>query len=159
MGGAVAQRLALDRPERVRRLALLATGAKIPVTPVLFDLLVPGSEEAVIEMFKGFAFGPNTPALLMDQVVAPLHEMNLAVLRDDFIACREWQANERVAAITAPTLVVAGDLDQLTPVKRGRFLAETIPGARLEILPETGHMLPVERIREVAALLASHFGE
>lgn len=157
MGGAVAQRLAIAEPARVTRLALLATGARMPVAPVLFDLL-PDNLPAVVEAYKSFGFGPDTPPLLLNQTMEPFAQMDGAVVRGDFVACREWQAGDRLGGITAATLILVGELDQLTPLKRARELAAGIPGARLEILPHAGHMLPVEKAEDVSGLLAAHLG-
>jgi pimeloyl-ACP methyl ester carboxylesterase len=62
-----------------------------------------------------------------------------------------WHA---VARLTVPTLVVAGERDRLTPPAHARRITETLPHpAGLVVLPETGHMSPLERPQEVAAAL------
>jgi pimeloyl-ACP methyl ester carboxylesterase len=64
-----------------------------------------------------------------------------------------WHA---VASITVPTLVIAGDGDRLTPAAHARRIAEALPHpAGLLELPETGHMSPLERPREVAEALTA----
>ena len=50
--------------------------------------------------------------------------------------------------------VVAATRDRLTPLPHARRLADSIPGARLTVVPGTGHMLPMERPQAVTALLA-----
>jgi pimeloyl-ACP methyl ester carboxylesterase len=47
-------------------------------------------------------------------------------------------------SIAAPTTIVVGTRDALTPVKHAKVMAAAIPGARLEIIPGLGHMLPFE---------------
>jgi pimeloyl-ACP methyl ester carboxylesterase len=49
----------------------------------------------------------------------------------------------RLAMITCPTLVVHGELDPI-PLESSRFLADHIPGARLEIIPGGGHFPFIE---------------
>jgi pimeloyl-ACP methyl ester carboxylesterase len=49
------------------------------------------------------------------------------------------------------TLVLAGELDRLTPLDHARAIAQATPGAELVIYPRTGHMLPYERTAELAA--------
>ncbi len=62
-----------------------------------------------------------------------------------------WHA---VARLTVPTMVVAGERDRLTPPAHARRITETLPHpAGLIVLPETGHMSPLERPQEVAAAL------
>ena len=55
--------------------------------------------------------------------------------------------------IPAPTLVVVGQRDLLTPVWHSRYLASHIPGADLVVLPGTGHMVQFERRAEFRDLL------
>jgi pimeloyl-ACP methyl ester carboxylesterase len=58
--------------------------------------------------------------------------------------------------ITAPTLVVWGEADPWIPVARGRELARRIPGARLEVLPGSGHLVQEDAPDALARLLADH---
>ena len=58
-------------------------------------------------------------------------------------------------AVRVPTLVVVGEEDELTPVTEARKIAEAIPGARLEVIPEAGHLPNLERPARFNAALAS----
>jgi pimeloyl-ACP methyl ester carboxylesterase len=58
--------------------------------------------------------------------------------------------------ITAPTLVVWGEADPWLPVARGRELARRIPGARLEVLAASGHLVQEDEPDQLARLLADH---
>jgi pimeloyl-ACP methyl ester carboxylesterase len=58
----------------------------------------------------------------------------------------------RLPRIAVPTLVVHGRHDRMVPVENGRILAERIPGARLEILDESGHLYPTEEPAADAAI-------
>ncbi len=153
MGGAIVQALAAARPDRVRRVALIGTGARFPVNPLLIDLL-PAQFPLVLEMYPKIAFGPDAPPALIEQVLAPFRRQDPQVLRDDFIACRDYEVRDRLAAIEAPCLICVGEKDLLMPVKFSKFLAEHLKRAELEIFPNAGHMLPVERHRELAERLA-----
>jgi 3-oxoadipate enol-lactonase len=62
--------------------------------------------------------------------------------------------SDRVASITAPTLVIGAEDDRWVDVRHSRTLAEQIPGARLEVLA-AGHLVIQERAGDVATLLAS----
>ena len=80
----------------------------------------------------------------------------------------QWDADlahdtlDRLGQIAAPTLVVAGEQDLLTPPWHGKQVAEAIPGARLEMFtgPGSSHALGMERAEEfvplVAGFLAQH---
>lgn len=58
------------------------------------------------------------------------------------------QIEKRLNKITAPTLVLAGDEDQLTPLSTQQGLAGAIPGAKLHVFEETGHVSNLERAEE-----------
>ena len=61
-----------------------------------------------------------------------------------------------LAAITAPTLVIAGGADPATPPEHGAAIADHIGGARLLVLPAAAHLATISSAREVTAALAAH---
>ena len=60
--------------------------------------------------------------------------------------------------IAAPTLVVGGRQDQATPLEHSQVIADSIAGARLEVLDPAAHLATVEQPAAVADLLLRHFG-
>ena len=66
---------------------------------------------------------------------------------------------ERVGAISAPTLVIAGDEDPSTPPDQMRFIADRVDGARLVVLERARHLLNVEHPDRVTRELLAHFTE
>lgn len=64
--------------------------------------------------------------------------------------------SERLAEIRAPTLLLWGDADPVSPLSVGRLLERRIPGARLEIVAGGTHSFALERPDEVAAALRRH---
>ena len=63
-----------------------------------------------------------------------------------------------LAGIDVPTLVVVGEEDAITPVKEARVMHEAIPGSRLEIIPEAGHLSNLERPAAFNAALSDFVG-
>ncbi len=59
-----------------------------------------------------------------------------------------------LATIKVPTLVLVGDADRLTPPERAREMVAGVADARLVVIPECGHMAPIERPDAVNAALA-----
>jgi pimeloyl-ACP methyl ester carboxylesterase len=57
--------------------------------------------------------------------------------------------------ISAPTLVVASELDKHCPPKAAEIIAAGIRGSRLEVIPGAGHPIPVEKPGELAGLMNS----
>jgi pimeloyl-ACP methyl ester carboxylesterase len=71
------------------------------------------------------------------------------------IALSEVELYHALPRLTVPTIVIAGEKDRLTPPSHARRIAELLPKLEgLTVLPETGHMGPLERHREVTELLA-----
>ena len=92
------------------------------------------------------------------QVMAQVAEMGRAMGPDVFIRqCRALQRRKDQQAtlrrIKMPALVLCGEHDGLTPVKRHTFMAELIPYARLEIVPDAGHLPTLEQPEVVTAIL------
>ena len=69
----------------------------------------------------------------------------------------EYDPADRLAAITAPTLVIVGEQDLLTPPWIAREVAAAIPGAELEVITGEGasHVVPLERPEEFNQLVVS----
>jgi len=68
-------------------------------------------------------------------------------------AVRLHDALDRLAHITLPTLVIAGELDQGTPVAMSQAIADRVPGARLAVMPGLAHLSAIEQPAAFSALL------
>lgn len=137
MGGRIAQWLAIDHAERVGRLVLAATSAGDRHTPArdpeADEILRSGETGRLAQLF--FPGGPN-PQSLVDLLAVGGRSLDRS---RHFRASRSHDALADLGAITAPTLVVHGELDRLTPASQARLVARAIPGARLAILRGAGH--------------------
>ena len=166
MGGYVALEIMRTAPERVVRLALLNTNAR-PDSPESTEnrrRLLALAEKDLAAAVAALLPKQMTAEHLGDaELTGTIGGMALAVGKEAF--ARQQQANiGRIDSrpflkdIRCPTLVVAGAEDQIMPVELLRELAEGIPGARLEIIEDCGHMAPLEKPQEVAALLRDWLG-
>jgi len=144
MGGAIAQLFALSYPTRVMGLILVATGARLRVAPVILDGILTNTD-ATLDLVTRFAWGPNAPEQMVQLGRVQMAEVNPRVTANDYAACNAFDVMERMGQITAPTLVVGGTADQMTPPKYVAFLAEKIPGARLVMIEGAGHMVMLEQ--------------
>jgi pimeloyl-ACP methyl ester carboxylesterase len=173
LGSAIAQELALAAPERVASLVLYCTWARTDgfQRAVITGLAHPwrtGDLEAALGAL-GIAFSPqllDSPAFgeLVEQLLPlfPSTEQQVRTTAEQWDADLAHDTLDRIGGITAPTLVIAGEQDLLTPPWLGRQVAESIPGARLEMFtgPGSSHALGVERAEEflplVQGFLADH---
>lgn len=152
LGGMVGQWLGVQAPERINRLVLCNTAARIG-TPAIWNTRIDAVRqggmaaitEAVLARWFTAPFLAQSPAAV-EQVRAAL----LATPADGYIACcaavRDMDQREFVAAIRLPTLVIAGTHDQATPPADGQFLATQIAGAHYVEL-DAAHLSNIEQAR------------
>jgi pimeloyl-ACP methyl ester carboxylesterase len=152
MGGAIAQQFALAYPNRVEGLILVGTGARLRVLPRLLELLATDYERGV-DLLMSLAVGPDAPAELRKALHRATADTAPGVVLGDLQACNAFDVMRRISTVTAPTLVICGEEDQLTPPKYARFLGEHIAGARVVVVPGAGHYVQVEKPRETTAAI------
>jgi pimeloyl-ACP methyl ester carboxylesterase len=149
MGGAIALTMALDSPERVAGLVLIATGARLRVAPSILER-IPTDFEAALDIITRYAWAPEVSSELVDLGREHLREAGPDVLLGDLTACDRFDVMERLGEIDVPTLVLSGSADRLAPVKYARYLADHISSAQIVIIEGAGHMVMLERPTEVA---------
>jgi len=160
MGGMLAMEAARQAPQRVRGLALLGTSAR-PDTPALIALrtqaiaeFAAGRVETLLRANAMFAFHPtHGPRLVEDYVAMVMRAGADGLIRQNRAVMARPDLRPHLAALRCPTLVVAGQNDQLTPPECAHELADGIPGAQLQLLPECGHMLTWEQPQAVTQAL------
>lgn len=159
MGGQIAQRFALRHPDRVERLILSGTGAapaRRVFDPIELWSWVKGRDESgmlfarqqFLWLFSDeFLQSPEA----VDQTLKMLADNPNPISAEAY--ARQAQAYtahdclDELGAIDAPTLVICGERDRLTPPWICRALADAIPRARFELVrgPGASHALPLER--------------
>lgn len=157
MGGAIALTLALDSPDHVAGLVLMATGARLRVAPAVLES-IRSDFEGSAEIITRFAWSPEAPPALTELGRRALLETGPDVLFGDLAACDRFDVMKRLGEIESPTLVIAGTADQLTPPRYARFLAEHIPDTRWVLVEGAGHMVMLERPAEVAGAVREFLG-
>jgi 3-oxoadipate enol-lactonase len=165
MGGMIGQRIAARRSELVRSLTLLDTsaGPEDPAKVSKYKLLgriyrITGLgplRSAVLPLMFG-------PKFLADQTNKPvLGEWQRQLKRSPRagisravmgVASRQAVETE-IGRITAPTLVMAGADDAAIPPAKAQRIADLIPGARFELIPDCGHSSTLEQADTVTAHL------
>jgi pimeloyl-ACP methyl ester carboxylesterase len=159
MGGMIAQEVAIRFPDRVRALVLGGTShggprAVLPSPRVAAALASRGTPAALRAQLVGRAlFSEAYRAEHPDLVRAHLRNLGAhrAPVRGvlSHLTASTWHdTRARLHRITAPTLVMHGGADELTPVSNARLLAARIPDATLEIVPDAGHGYLLEQPEE-----------
>ena len=166
MGALVALECAARHASRVSALVLVGAAAAMPVGAALLSAARDDSHEA-IDMVNLWGHGARAgiganaaPGLWMVGVGERILEgAGPGVLYKDLAACNAYADGVAAgSAISVPTLIVAGELDLMTPLKGARVLAAAVAGARLVVLAGAGHMLMAERPNELVTEIRQHLG-
>jgi poly(3-hydroxyalkanoate) depolymerase len=149
-GGAVAQQLAFDRPDRIRRLVLAATTCGLGGVPGSLQAMTvlastmrfysPRYFERVAPALYGGATGRDAGTRARDmreRQSSPPSSYGYAM---QLLGASGWSSLHFLSRIPHETLVISGDDDPLVPVVNAQMLAQRIPRARLEIVERAGHL-------------------
>jgi 2-hydroxy-6-oxonona-2,4-dienedioate hydrolase len=129
MGGAVAMRVALARPNLVRRLVLVATSGGVDLSA--FDL-----EDWRPEYRTEY---PDALPFITD-----LHQEDVS---------------DQLATVRAPALLLWATGDRISPPAVGQHLASKLPNARLQVLDYADHMFARDHAAAVAPLIIEHLSD
>lgn len=162
LGAWLGAELAILRPNLVSKLVLTnAAGLHVPGSP-LAELFIDNLEKLKQLLF----FNPQHPSVSLAIPSGTDDPRILMWLRAREATARVgWNPylhNPRLInhlhRIACPTLVLWGRHDQLIPLAHGETYASKIPGAKLQIFEQTGHMLPFEKTPEFAAAVREFVG-
>lgn len=154
MGGYIAYDILRQAPERVTKLALLDTGyrADTPERSAQRRTLVAlaereGVRKAAETMLPVLVHTSRlTDKALVEAVLQMGPDIGIeAFKRQQAALMTRPDSAPLLPAIRCPTLVIVGDADALTPPDLSREIAAAIPGAKLEIIPDCGHLSTMER--------------
>jgi pimeloyl-ACP methyl ester carboxylesterase len=158
MGGAIAQWAALHYPECVAGLILVATGARLRVSPQILEGLRSNFHRTV-ELITEWSWGVDPPARLVEAGRRMLLSADPQVMEGDYRACDAFDVMDRLGEIRAPALVIGGTADRMTPIKYAEYLTAHILDARLVRIERAGHMVMLEQPEAVAEAMRSFLTE
>ena len=166
LGSAAVQELALGHPEQVAGAIMLATWGRCDgfqrsvFTALRLPYAIGDMDTALVT--AGLAFSPqllDNPdfATMLEPMLPafPQTEQQIQVTTEQWDADLAHDTLDRLGGITAPTLVVVGEQDLLTPPWQAKAVADAIPGARFELLtgPGSSHGLHIERPEDLVGIV------
>jgi poly(3-hydroxyoctanoate) depolymerase len=168
-GGVLAQQLAHQAPQRIRRLILAATGpglGGVPASPrVLLALATPRRytnpeflRRVAADLYGGAA--RRDPHAALHGSVARFNQPpSKAGYLAQLYAITGWTSLPWLRRLPHPTLVLAGDDDPIVPLANACILARLIPATRLHVIPGGGHLFLLDEPTETARLVTKFITE
>ncbi len=169
LGGGVALEMALERPDRVGELVLMSP--VMPDRPFEPDFMANLKSVATVARTEGiraamegpwmqsplFRFSLAKPGVLetLSEIVKDFPGAEYLAEARDRVE-RDWTVPERLGEITVPTLVLVGEREMPGFKAFAEEAAQGIPDARLESIPDAGHLLPLEAEDLVATAILKH---
>jgi pimeloyl-ACP methyl ester carboxylesterase len=158
MGGYIAFEILRQAPDRVAKLALLDTGpgAEVPERTAqrwpLIELARQGRfGDVTDDQFPWLVHRDRRGDAVLKAAVGAMNEETgpEAYIRQQQAIMVRPDSRPGLAAIACPTLVLVGDDDRLTPPELSREMAKAIPGARLVVVADSGHLSTMEQPQAV----------
>lgn len=167
MGALIALETALRHPARVARISLLGFAFPMAVNPELQALADSGTY-TVVELMNDWMIAKRNQ--IGSNRVPGSHLLNSSIRLIDraprnclalgFRLCNAYQnGKQAVAAVSAPVQIIAGERDQMTPLRAARGWAKEFKHGRIDVLPGCGHMMMGERPDETLDALKSFITE
>lgn len=151
LGGWIALLFALDHPEKVSHLVLVASaGLKRDTLPPI-NLNPSTKEEQMTLLLALFA----DPAMVTDRMLAEQWEYRKSVRAAEQATLASFRTrapflDERIRSLKTPTLIIWGRQDRIIPLEFGERFHKAISGSKLVVFENTGHMPQMERPKEFA---------
>jgi 3-oxoadipate enol-lactonase len=163
-GSLVAQHFAVNHPQKVNKLVLLATFAhKTPIFNSIelswWRALETGGYSLMFDTMMPFVLSEdyhNQPIIPIEMLKKSREDLN-SNAQAIFNLMRATKDRDdyrgELKHIKAPTLIIQGEKDQLLPVYLAQEVQRNISGSKLEIIKGAGHTLNLERVSEVCTLI------
>jgi pimeloyl-ACP methyl ester carboxylesterase len=150
LGGMIVLRFAMLFPERVAKLALITTSARIQIHSDFLEAALTGKWD--LEAFRP-SFSPDIPREIQDLVLNEYPKMRVAGDGSNFMNLSNLDLRGKISTLMVPTLIISGDDDVIISPRHSRFLHKEIPHSTLVIIPHGGHYMHVEQPEQVAGAL------
>ena len=166
-GGVTATRLVLRHPELVRKLILADSSTGSADAPARAEAMRGRATDVESLGLERFArsraprlLTPDAPSELIDTAAQMMIDsVRMPIYQWACDSMADTDHTDRLAEIDAPTLVVVGDQDIVTPPERSQALAAGIPNAQLATIADAGHLANQQRPEAFNAVVADFLGD
>ncbi|MDP2909831.1 MAG: alpha/beta hydrolase [bacterium] len=142
-GGAVASKYALKYPEKINKLFLVGAACI-------------RKEKAKRKLFKVlsiFKFIPFARRFFYRFIVKSDYPQTKGIMRDIYLKCIKEDLSDELEKITAPTIIIWGEKDDITPLSQAKLINSKIKNSKLFIIPNQGHALQLTAHKELCSYI------
>lgn len=165
LGSFIAQEFALAYPVRATRMVLCCTSfggpRSMPIPPETLQVMMNRTGDAARDLraFLEVQFATDFPQTHRDEIEDYIawrvaHPQPVFAYQRQLTAAVAHDTEARLGHIDIPTLVLHGGRDRVVPVGNAELVANTIPGARLHLFPDAGHLFLWERSDQANHIIA-----
>ncbi len=157
MGGWIAQLVAAEHPDRVRRLMLFDSAGLYVKPDWDTSLFTPGTAEE-LDKFDALLMPhpPKLPEFVARDILRSSHEHAWIIHRamDSMLTGRDT-TDHMLPGLKMPVLIVWGEVDRITPLAEGEKMHQLIPRSQLDVVPGCGHLAPNECASQIGPLMVN----
>lgn len=146
MGGAIALQLAHDFPQHVIGIGVISAAAHFNLPREMIDYLSsPATAPAGIQLLRERLICDSPTAPVVAEGVKALTAARTGVIYNDWQACSRFDLSAEISRINIPAYIACGSKDRLIPLNHAKLLTAGLPMARMDVMHDAGHLLPLEQ--------------
>ena len=146
MGGLVVLEAYSRRPEVFDSMILVSVIPQYP--PAQSAALEMMSMKEIADQVASFAVAPTASVELKRSIAKMISQTNKSSYIQSAEAACAQDYSGMLATIRVPTLLIAGELDFVTPPEAAKYIQKRVPGCRMQVMKGTGHLPNRENPRE-----------
>ncbi len=152
LGAAIALGFAVKYPQDLSAVVAVGGGLTMPVNPDILEGLRQ-QPEVVMDLICKISLAKENRPNFFAALRTSLGQANIDVLSGDMLACSKFDLTGELKKIIAPTLVICGAEDKMTPPASSREIAAGIACAKFVLIEGAGHMVMMEKPSEFNEVL------
>jgi len=156
LGAGVALDYALTYPDEVDGLVLISSSPKFQVPEQLLDLILTDVTQ-FIDTVVTMGFHQSADENAKGIFKSVMQEMPPEVVHYDYTCANTFDIQDKIGSISTPSVVIAGEHDQMIPLQFAEMLADQLKNSQLAVIPQAGHMVilsqPALVTKEIKAFL------
>ena len=155
MGGMAALVFALDHPDKVSKLVLVGTSAKMTFSGriQLWIMMHIYSYESFVRGMIDLLYQEPSEQVMKEAFERAMKTPKFAASECLTEFMKNYDIRDRVSEIKVPTLIIVGEKDGATPAKMSQFLNKEIESSKLQIMSDTKHMPMIDKAKELNEII------